>query len=72
VKVIWPKEATSTASLEFSLDCDKLHQVRRKEGRNLPHTHLTAHEPDALWRTYIQLASYCASMKTTQSRSCFL
>lgn len=55
MKVIWPKEATSTASLEFSLDCDKLRQVRRKEGRNLPHTHLTAHEPDALWRFYIQL-----------------
>jgi transposase len=55
VKVTWPKEASSTASLEFSLDRDKLRQVRRKEGRYLLRTNLTAHEPDALWTFYIQL-----------------
>jgi transposase len=55
VKVTWPKEASSTASLEFNLDRDRLRQVRRREGRYLLRTNLTAHEPDALWRFYIQL-----------------
>ncbi len=55
VKVTWPKEATSTASLEFELDRQRLRQVRRREGRYLLRTNLTAHEPDALWTFYIQL-----------------
>lgn len=55
VKVTWPKEASGTASLEFSLDRDRLRQVRRREGRYLLRTNLTAHEPDALWKFYIQL-----------------
>jgi transposase len=55
VKVTWPKEASSTASLEFSLDRQKLRQVRRREGRYLLRTNLTAHAPDALWTFYIQL-----------------
>jgi transposase len=55
VKVTWPREASSTASLEFSLDRVKLRRVRRKEGRYLLRTNLTAHEPDALWTFYIQL-----------------
>jgi transposase len=55
VKVTWPKGASTTASLEFSLDRQRLRQVRRKEGRYLLRTNLTAHEPDALWTFYIQL-----------------
>ena len=55
VKVKLPKEAATTASLEFELDRDKLRQVRRREGRYLLRTNLTAHEPDALWTFYIQL-----------------
>ena len=55
VKVTWPKDASSTASLEFSLDRQKLRQLRRREGRYLLRTNLTAHEPDALWTFYIQL-----------------
>jgi transposase len=55
VKVTWPKEASGTASLEFSLDRHKLRLVRRREGRYLLRTNLTAHEPDALWKFYIQL-----------------
>jgi len=35
VKVTWPKEASCTASLEFSLDRQRLRQVRRREGRYL-------------------------------------
>jgi len=55
VKVTWPKEASSTASLEFSLNRDRLRQVRRTEGRYLLRTNLTAQQPDALWTFYIQL-----------------
>jgi transposase len=57
VRVSWPKDAAAatTASLEFSLDRQRLRQVRRREGRYLLRTNLTAHEPDALWTFYIQL-----------------
>jgi transposase len=55
VKVTWPKEASNTASLEFSLDRERLRQVRRREGRYLLRTNLTAGEPTQLWTFYIQL-----------------
>ena len=46
---------TASASLEFKLDRDKLRQVRRREGRYLLRTNLTAGEPTQLWKFYIQL-----------------
>jgi transposase len=55
VKVSIPKEASTTASLEFALDRAKLRQVRRREGRYLLRTNLTAGEPTQLWTFYIQL-----------------
>jgi transposase len=55
VRVTWAKEASTTASLEFQLDRDKLRQVRRREGRYLLRTNLTAQQPEALWTFYIQL-----------------
>jgi hypothetical protein len=55
VKVTWPKDASSTASLEFSLDRQRLRQVRRREGRYLLRTNLTAQQPETLWTFYIQL-----------------
>jgi transposase len=55
VKVTLPKQATTTASLEFKLDRDKLRQVRRREGRYLLRTNLTAQQPETLWTFYIQL-----------------
>jgi transposase len=55
VKVTIPKAATTTASLEFTLDRARLRQVRRREGRYLLRTNLTAQQPDALWTFYIQL-----------------
>jgi len=55
VKVTWPKEASSTASLAFSLDRDRLRHVRRREGRYLLRTNLTVGEPTQLWTFYIQL-----------------
>lgn len=55
VKVTWPKEANGTASLEFSLDRQRLRQVRRREGRYLLRTNLTTGDPTQLWTFYIQL-----------------
>jgi transposase len=55
VKVSWPKQASSTASLEFGLDRHRLRQVRRREGRYLLRTNLTAQQPETLWTFYIQL-----------------
>ncbi len=50
-----PKDSTTTVSLEFKLDRDKLRQVRRREGRYLLRTNLGAQEPERLWTFYIQL-----------------
>ena len=55
VKVTLPKETASTASLEYRLDRQRLRQVRRREGRYLLRTNLTAGEPTQLWTFYIQL-----------------
>jgi hypothetical protein len=48
-------ENQALASLEFRLDRAKLRQVRRREGRYLLRTNLTAKEPDQLWMFYVQL-----------------
>jgi len=55
VKGTIPKAATTTASLEFTLDRARLRQVRQREGRYLLRTNLTVQQPDALWTFYIQL-----------------
>lgn len=55
VQLTLPKEAGATASLEFRLDRHKLRQVRRREGRYLLRTNLSAGEPAQLWTFYIQL-----------------
>lgn len=55
VKVSIPKDAATAASLAFALDRDKLRQVRRREGRYLLRTNITAGEPAQLWSFYIQL-----------------
>jgi transposase len=55
VSVTVPKSSAKTASLEFTLDRDKLRQVRRREGRYLLRTNLDAQQPERLWTFYIQL-----------------
>jgi transposase len=55
VRVATPKASAKTASLEFALDRAKLRQVRRREGRYLLRTNLTAGAPEQLWTFYIQL-----------------
>ena len=55
MQVTLPKESTTTVSLEFKLDRDKLRQVRRREGRYLLRTNLGTQEPARLWTFYFQL-----------------
>jgi transposase len=55
MRVIIPKTRAKTASLQFKLDRARLRQVRRREGRYLLRTNLSAQEPERLWRFYIQL-----------------
>jgi transposase len=47
--------SATTASFTYRLKRDKLREVRRREGRYLLRTNLTASDPAELWRTYIQL-----------------
>jgi transposase len=55
VQVTIPKASAKTANLEFRLDRARLRQVRRREGRYLLRTNLTAGAPEQLWTFYIQL-----------------
>jgi hypothetical protein len=55
VQVRVPKASAKTASLELRLDRARLRQVRRREGRYLLRTNLTAGAPEQLWTFYIQL-----------------
>jgi Transposase DDE domain len=54
-KVRAARKGKKVASLEFGLDRAKLRQVRRREGRYLLRTNLSAQEPERLWTFYIQL-----------------
>jgi transposase len=47
--------AAKEASFTYSLDRNKLRQVRRREGRYLLRTNLTEADPAKLWDHYIQL-----------------
>jgi transposase len=49
--------AEDEASFTFRLNRDKLRQARRREGRYLLRTNLTADDPARLWELYIRLVS---------------
>ena len=44
-----------TPRFTYRLKCDKLKQIRRREGRYLLRTNLTGSDPSELWRYYLQL-----------------
>src|SRR5258707_222500 len=50
-------------NLRFELRKDKLRQVRRREGRYLLRSNLSAQEPEKLWQFYIQLTQVEAAFK---------
>ncbi len=53
----------SGANFHFELRKDKLRQVRRREGRYLLRSNLSAQEPEKLWQFYIQLTQVEAAFK---------
>lgn len=52
------------ADFTYRLDRNKLRQVRRREGRYLLRTNLTASDPAKLWQFYLQLVEVEAAFKT--------
>ena len=55
--------ATKGASFSFALNRDKLRQARRREGRYLLRTNLSAEDPTKLWQFYLQLVEVEAVFK---------
>jgi transposase len=55
--------APAGASFTFTLNRNKLRQVRRREGRYLLRTNLCGQEPAQLWQFYIQLVEIEAAFK---------
>jgi transposase len=50
-------------NIRFQLRKDKLRQVRKREGRYLLRSNLSAQEPEKLWQFYIQLTQVEAAFK---------
>jgi len=69
VKVILPEPPQKNTRVDFtySLDRDKLRVVRRREGRYLLRSNLTATDPAQLWQFYLQLTQVEAAFKTLKS-----
>lgn len=59
-----PKDAHSRrVSFQFALDREKLRTMRRREGRYLLRSNLTANDPAQLWQFYLQLVEVEAAFK---------
>ena len=63
IEVAVPEHGAS-CSFTYQLDHNKLRQVRRREGRYLLRTNLTASDPAQLWQFYLQLVEVEAAFKT--------
>jgi Transposase DDE domain len=66
-RLITIKLATDNASFSYRLDRDKLRQARRREGRYLLRTNVTASDPAQLWQFYLQLVEVEAAFKTLKA-----
>ena len=55
VAALVPARVEAEGQLSFALDREKLRSVRRREGRYLLRTNLSADNPELLWRCYMQL-----------------
>jgi transposase len=69
VKIHLPKEGLSETegAFSFSLNKEKLRQIRRREGRYLLRSNLTEENPAILWERYIQLTEIEAAFKCLKS-----
>jgi hypothetical protein len=69
VQLALPPQPTTTerqrrVDFTFTLDTAKLRQVRRREGRYLLRSNLTATDPAELWAFYLHLVEIEAAFKT--------
>lgn len=69
VTIHLPKEGLTETedSFSFSLNKEKLRQIRRREGRYLLRSNLTEENPAILWERYIQLTEIEAAFKCLKS-----
>lgn len=51
-------------TLSYSLNREKLHKARRREGRYLLRTNLTETDPVKLWSYYLQLVAVEEAFRT--------
>ncbi len=63
-----PEAPRRSPPFTFALRRDKLRQVRRREGRYLLRSNLSAQAPEKLWQFYIQLTQVEAAFKRSQRR----
>lgn len=63
IQVTQLDEQTDTATLTFALRRQKLREMRRREGRYLLRSNLSAEDPARLWQFYIQLTQVEAAFK---------
>lgn len=56
-------QALEAQNFTFQLRTDKLRQVRRREGRYLLRSNLSAQDPSRLWQFYVQLTQVEAAFK---------
>jgi len=62
-----PGQAVTAQTFTFRVRKEKLRTVRRREGRYLLRSNLTAEDPAALWRYYIQLTEIEQAFKELKS-----
>jgi transposase len=63
IQVPQAEEAVNERTFTFKLRRAKLRQVRRREGRYLLRSNLSAEEPDRLWQLYVQLTHVEAAFR---------
>jgi transposase len=57
------RQAVNAKTFRFALRKDKLREVRRREGRYLLRSNLSAEDPSKLWQFYVQLTQVEAAFK---------
>lgn len=50
-----PQQAVTPETFSYSINCAKLRQVRRREGRYLLRSNMTSEAPEAVWERYLLL-----------------
>jgi len=63
IQIPQARQPVNEQTFGFALRKDKLRQIRRREGRYLLRSNLSAEDPDKLWQFYVQLTQVEAAFK---------